>query len=173
MRRAPSCLLFAGFVLSLGLVNPEGVLAQPGIRHSPSALQAGWTKRPHVTRREHRIRPRHWRADRRLHKGGHRHGFLPYRSWSYVDTAADQTPLILEREPAPPRALPGSPSIADLPVSAGIRSAPAASPTIYVLSGDRRSLRRGSGAKVLTMDADAETESRAGPRIIHLNVPRR
>jgi hypothetical protein len=60
-----------------------------------------------------------------------------------------------------------------LPVSAGIRSAPSASPTVYVLGGDNRSQHRGSGAKVRTMDPDNEAEASPNPRIIHLNVPRR
>jgi hypothetical protein len=43
-----------------------------------------------------------------------------------------------------------------------------------VLNGAKRSLRRGSGAKILTMDeADPQIGmSNGGPRIIHLDVPR-
>jgi hypothetical protein len=183
MQRAPSCLLFAGFLLSVDLVMPEGALAQAGIRHSTPAQHARGT-RP-LAGGEHRIGSQHRAEDRRLHGWPqsrsfqrYRSGFLPYQPWSwpYVETAGDETPLILENgpAPAPSRVLPGIPSVMDLPVSAGIRNSPAAAPTIYVLGSDKRSLRRGGGAKVLTMDPDdAGTEASSGPRIIHLNVPRR
>lgn len=181
MRRALSWLLCAGFLLSLGLLMPERASAHTGGRHGPAASHAGWTKRPHIAGREHRLRP-HERADRRLsrprHVEGfrkHRHSYFPHRSWSWPYVArTDDRPLILEREAAPNPVLLGIPSIADLPVSAGIRSAPAAPPTVYVLGGGKRSLRRGSGAKVLTTQSDdAEVGPSPGPRIIHLNVPRR
>jgi hypothetical protein len=82
---------------------------------------------------------------------------------------ADEDPIA-----APPGRVTGIPSIAELPASTGIGPGPAASPTIYVLNGSRRSLRRGSGAKIVTMDeADPPIGvSSGGPRIIHLDVPR-
>jgi hypothetical protein len=83
--------------------------------------------------------------------------------------------VIIDQSP-PPAFQPGVPtipSVMDLPVSMGIRSAPVGAAAIYVLDGSERSLRQG-GAKVLSMEeAKPETDSQdGGPRIIHLKVPR-
>ena len=184
MRRAPSCLLFAILVLCFGPAVSEAAFAEAGVRHGMHARHGGWTGRPAITARGQRTNFRRLTLDRprhvhplRFHRK-HRHGFFPHRSWAwpYVEATGEATPLILEsgEPPAPQRVFTGIPSLADLPVSTGIRSEPPASPAIYVLNGNRRSHRRGSaGAKILSMDsADVDSQSKnSGPRIIHLNVP--
>lgn len=186
MRRVPSCLFFAALVLSPWIVTSEPALAQPGVRHG-LAVHHVPSSRHKASARDHRIGPRYGVADRvgrrhhvkgfRNHRYGfHGHGFFPHRSWygPYVEPPFDPTTFEPAEAPPPHPVLTGIPSVADLPVSAGIRSAPAASPTLYVLDG-RRSPRRGSGgAKIVTMDqTESEIELPAsGPRIIHLDVPR-
>jgi hypothetical protein len=87
--------------------------------------------------------------------------------WSYLDTSGDVT-IPIVRADAPPLP-PAIPSVADLPVAMGIRSAPVASPAIYVLSSGRRSAR---GAKIVDTDAAEGEDLSTGPRIIRLDVPR-
>jgi hypothetical protein len=100
------------------------------------------------------------------------HGYRHFPHWtgSYLDTSGEVTvPIIVHADVAPPPSPPAIPSVADLRVAMGIRSAPAASPAIYVLNSDGRSLR-GRGAKIVDT---AEAEDLAvGPRIIRLDVPR-
>ena len=183
MRCAPSCLLFV-LALCIGLTDAEIAAARSGIRHStPSIPSIVRSARPHRSAFGHRIGSRHY-AVRRFHhhkphwKGDHKHGhgFFRHRTWAwpYVEAADNQATVIVEHSPPPePRPfLTGIPSVADLPVSTGIRSGPVGSPTLYVLDGNKRSLRR--GAKVLSMgQAESEAESQStGPRIIHLTVPR-
>lgn len=178
--RAPSRLLFAGLSLALIAFTPEGAFAEPGARHG--VAHQTWTKRPGSTVGQHRA-GRHV-LDRRRHgqhfKGSrkHRYGFFPHRLWygPYLETEAE-APIPFEESEAPAQhpALMGIPSIADLPVSSGIVSAPPAPPTIYVLNARARPLRRGpGGAKVISTD-QGEPESMANgsePRIIHLDVSR-
>ena len=106
--------------------------------------------------------------------GLHGRGFHPYGSQSYLDSWDDGVATLGEPVDAPTyQAPPGVPSIADLPASTGIRSAPAGSPTVYVLGPGKRSLR-GGGPKIVTMDrngADHDADG-TGLRIIRLNAPR-
>lgn len=187
MRRAPSCLLFAGILLSLGSVVPDRAAAEARARHStpiPAPVHdlTGPQSRD-VTGRDHAMVFGHRRGDRGFHSGLHdrglpfgRHGFFPYGplSWPYVDTMGAEVPMIGEDGaiPPPPERLTGIPSVADLPASTGIVSGPGASPTIYVLNGTKHSLRRGGGAKIVTMDeADPQNGLSTGAaRIIHLDV---
>jgi hypothetical protein len=101
-------------------------------------------------------------------------GFFPHSTWLWPSSYSngDVTLSTVEPEDAPP-VPPGIPSVADLPVSTGIASAPAASPAIYVLSSGNRAVRSG-GAKIVTMDRSESRDDGEGngPRIIHLNVPR-
>ena len=109
-------------------------------------------------------------------KDHHGHSFFPHHTWMwpYVSSDLATATIIQQMTPAAAQpAMPAVPSMTDLPVSLGVRSAPAASPTIYVLDGSQRSLRRG-GSKVLSTD-ETKAESDAGdggPRIIQLRVPR-
>jgi hypothetical protein len=108
------------------------------------------------------------------HPGYGGRGFFPHSTWlwpsSYSD--GDVTPSTVEPADAP-SVPPGIPSVADLPVSTGIRSTPAAAPAVYVLSA-KGSARSGTGAKIVTMDRSESQDEGEGtsPRIIHLDVPR-
>jgi hypothetical protein len=194
MRRVPSRLLFAAFVLSLGSLTAEGALAEPGFRHA-GFRHGGGVRHPGIGFRGHWLRPRHEatghshgvrhapafrRHGRDFHRSGFRgHGFFPHRSsiLPYWDRGDDLTLPFLEPEDIPPhRILTGIPSVADLPVSTGIRSAPAAAPIVYVIGSGNRSLRHRGGAKIVTKE-QGETETGnegadTGPRIIHLDAPR-
>jgi hypothetical protein len=188
MRRAPSCLLFAGFIVSLGCVAPDPASAESRVRHStPIRLPLQRVTSPHdrhLTGLGHGRAVRHRTADRRFHSGRHHRallhthdGFYPTGPLTlpYVDTVGEAPIMADEGQiPPPPSRAIGIPSTADLPASTGIGPGPAASPTIYVLNGSKRSLRRGTGARIVTMDqADPQIGMGNGrPRIIHLDVPR-
>ena len=189
MRRAPSCLLFAGFLLSFGVLIPEGASAGTSIRHGavghhrpPTRLlipTRGHSSRHVVDRRGHGL-GHNGIVDRRGHGrrfefgAKRRHRFFPHHvlAWPYLEGASDIGPIVIEQgQPPASYPLPSIPSVADLPVSGGIRSAPAGSPTVYVLNGGRAS-RSSPGAKALDMNGDAEANDQSsGPRIIHLDVP--
>jgi hypothetical protein len=106
------------------------------------------------------------------------HGYYGYGSYgrgfysgSWLWPRADVTviPVAAVGPTGGPHPYPDIPSVADLPVSVGIRSAPAASPTVFVLGAGRRSLRTGGAKIVSTQRSDADGD---GPRIIRLDVPR-
>jgi hypothetical protein len=191
MRWAPACLFSALFLTSLGLTGTAAPAAPSGARHStpiPRAVHHGGHGFRHA--RFHHVTPPHHRHGfRPVHKHGH-HGFHKHQHhkfrhhfatpfWPYVATVGDSAPIIVQQNAPAPALIPGIPSVADLPAATGIRSAPAGSPTLYVLDG-RQSLRSG-GAKIVTLDATGTKaaaggegqveDTKDGPRIIHLSVP--
>jgi hypothetical protein len=105
-----------------------------------------------------------------VHGYGRGYGSFRHGVWSYLDTSGDVTMPIIQAD-APPPLPPAIPSVADLPVAMGIRSAPPASPAVYVLSPGRQSLR-GRGGQIADTDAAEGEDLSSGPRIIRLDVPR-
>ncbi len=103
--------------------------------------------------------------------GRHGYGYVPHSTWLWPasNAYADAT-VVIDAGGAPPDPVVAViPSLADLPVSTGIRSAPAASPAIYVVGSDKRSLRPGR-AKIVSLDQDhSQAEASGGPRIIRLD----
>jgi hypothetical protein len=182
MRRAPSCLLATTVFLCVGALTPEAS-AQAGLRNGGGVHHHGRSvTRPPLAAPRHRIGHRHRVAEHRHTHGfkrfaKHRHRFFPHhsRTWPYLEASDDTTPLVIEQgQPSVPYQLPPAiPSLADLPVSAGIGTPPVGSPTVYVLNAGQRPARR-TGAKVLSMDGahSAAEKPESGPRIIHLSVPR-
>ena len=169
MRRVPSCLLFAGFLLTLGVLIPENAWAESGFRHRSGAH--------HRSLGGHGIGRHHHKAH---HRGHHRHfgHFSKNRPGFYVDYPSSYgggpgftAPIIVQQnQPSMPYPVPVIVPVGGAPVSA---SAAAGAPTFYVLNSNERSQnRKGAGAKVLSMHGDPESESEiSGPRIINLNVP--
>lgn len=180
MRRAPSCLLFAVLLIPFSLALPEAASAQPGVRHGAgqhhsSAMRSRLTQR-HRIGNHHRFHGRladhrgHGRNAR--HFSRHKHPIFPHHSWGwpYVE-GTDATQIVIEQGAPTAYQLPVVPSLADLPVSAGIRSAPVGSPAIFVINSSGRSSGQSSGG-AKGPDADETVSDSSGPRIIHLNVPR-
>jgi hypothetical protein len=237
MRRVPSCLLFAALALFIGLLLPQGVIAQPGLRHAGGwgghssfrhwghrhgfrsyARHAGFRHHgfgfsrhgfggysrfgyPHSRFGHHgypsygrrffshvgyrhagyghhgygRFGYGHHGYERHFygrHGYGHHgygrygYGFFPRGSWLWPSLdAVGPTVIVGESDvrPAPP---PAVPSLAELPVSTGIRSAPVAAPAIYVLESGKPSAR--FGAKIVSLNDADDGASGTGPRIIHL-----
>jgi hypothetical protein len=98
--------------------------------------------------------------------GRYGYGFFPRSSWLWPSFDPGPTVIVGEGDasPAPP---PAVPSLAEMPASTGIRSAPVAAPAIYVLESGKQTTRSG-GAKIVSMaDAD-DGASGTDPRIIHL-----
>jgi hypothetical protein len=100
------------------------------------------------------------------------YGFFPHTSWVWPSYAAPAIALGAATAPPDP-VLAGIPSVADLPVSLGIRSAPVAAPAIYVVGSDTGSLRSG-GVKVVSAERGGSEDKAAGsgPRFIRLDAPR-
>jgi hypothetical protein len=105
-------------------------------------------------------------------RGGY--GFFPHSSWVWPSDRYAGPALVAVQSAEPPEPVrSGIPSLADLPVSVGIRSAPTASPVVYVLGSGKRA-RRSGGIKVVSADrGDAAADAAgSGPRIIRLDAPR-
>jgi hypothetical protein len=99
------------------------------------------------------------------------YGFFPHTSWVWPSYAAPAIALGTATAPPDPM-LAGIPSVADLPVSLGIRSAPVAAPAIYRVGSGTGSLRSG-GIKVVSAERGSEGDADgSGPRIIRLDAPR-
>jgi hypothetical protein len=116
-------------------------------------------------------------------RDGFKHGFFP-SSYLVGQSYPSNVTIVEQGAPAAPVTTGAIPSLADLPVTTGIRNDRPAEPAIYVINPTRRdttgSIRRGGersgGAKILTVDpSDAPNVpadvSTGGPRIIHLEVP--
>ena len=99
------------------------------------------------------------------------YGFFPHSTWVWPSDRYVEPVVALASAPHP--ALAGIPSVADLPVSLGIRSTPAASPAIYVVGSGTGSLRSG-GVEVVSAERGGSENKAAGsgPRIIRLDAPR-
>ena len=180
MRRAPSCLLLAALFIPFGLALPEAASARPGVRHGAgphhsSAMRSRFTHRHRIGNPQHiHGRVAHPRGHGRKvrHFSRHKHRFFPLHSWAwpYVN-GGGASQIVIEQGAPTAYQLPIIPSAADLPVSTGIRNAPVGSPAIFVINSSGRSSGPSSGgAKALEKD-DPESDG-AGPRIIHLDVPR-
>ena len=201
MRRAPSCLVVAAFLslapIACDGAWANGVLSTPAAHRSagplPTTRQAttrrittgrelgaasrGWAGNRHVMDRRLRSGPRRlagpYSTLRHRHSRIDRRGFAPGRPWlwPYGDVIGDEAPVRFDDGPAQASRPAPIPSVADLPVSAGIRSVPAAAPTVYVVNHGRRSQR--GVAKILTAgEGDDEAAPSQGPRIISVTVPR-
>jgi hypothetical protein len=105
------------------------------------------------------------------HDGYGRRGYPLFLHSTWVWPPQAEPVVALASAPHP--ALAGIASVADLPVSLGIRSAPAASPAIYVVGSGTGSLRSG-GVKVVSAERGGSEGEAAGsgPRIIRLAAPR-
>ncbi len=99
------------------------------------------------------------------------YGFFPHSTslWPSLAPYGDPTVIVAQGDALPNPAT-DIPSVADLPVLAGIRSAPVAAPAVYVLGSGKRSLRSG-GAKTVSMGQGGEA-SGTGPLILRLEGPR-
>ncbi|MDQ4136390.1 MAG: hypothetical protein M3158_09425 [Pseudomonadota bacterium] len=100
------------------------------------------------------------------------YGFFPHSTWVWPASHAyaDATVVIEQGDAPPDPVVTAIPSLADLPVSLGIRSAPTAAPAIYTVDSGQQSLRSGR-AKIVSLDQD-QSQSEAsdrGPRIIRLD----
>jgi hypothetical protein len=100
------------------------------------------------------------------------YGFFPHTSW--LEPSERFADTVIVAEPRPAGSDPGLvPSVADLPTSLGIRSAPVAAPAIVTVSSGARSLTAG-GAKVVALNGGVPDQAVTGPgpRIIRLGASR-